>query len=70
MWTGKNAINPLAAIGAAQMMLEVLGEDKAAARIEKGVVKVIENDMLSQYAGQMGITTTQVGDRVAAYASE
>ena len=70
MWTGKNAINPLAAIGAAQMMLEVLGEDKAAARIEKGVVKVIENDMLSQYAGQMGITTTQVGDRVADYATE
>jgi 3-isopropylmalate dehydrogenase len=70
MWTGRNAINPLAAIGAAQMMLEYLGEDKAAARIEKGVVKVIENDMKSQYAGQMGMTTTQVGDRVAEYASE
>jgi 3-isopropylmalate dehydrogenase len=70
MWTGMNAINPLAAIGAAQMMLEYLGEDKAAARIEKGVVKVIENDMKSQYAGQMGMTTKQVGDRVAGYASE
>jgi 3-isopropylmalate dehydrogenase len=70
MWTGKNAINPLAAIGAAQMMLEFLGEDKAAARIEKGVIKVIGDDMKSQYAGQMGITTAQVGDRVSAYATE
>jgi 3-isopropylmalate dehydrogenase len=70
MWTGKNAINPLAAIGAAQMMMKFLGEDKAAARIEKAVVKVIATDMKSQYAGQMGITTSEVGDRVAGYASE
>jgi 3-isopropylmalate dehydrogenase len=70
MWTGKNAINPLAAIGAAQMMLEHLGEGSAAARIEKGVMKVIKNDMKSQYAGQMGLTTTQVGDKVAKYSIE
>jgi 3-isopropylmalate dehydrogenase len=70
MWKGKNAINPLAAIIAAQMMLKFLGEDKAADRIEKGVIKVIGDDMKSQYAGQMGITTAQVGDRVAAYATE
>lgn len=70
MWTGKNAINPLAAIGAAQMMMKFLGEDKSAARIEKGVIKVIGDDMKSQYAGQMGITTAKVGDKVAAYATE
>lgn len=70
MWTGRNAINPLAAIGAAQMMMKFLGEDKAAWRIENAVMKVIAKDMKSQYAGQMGITTSELGDRVAAYASE
>jgi 3-isopropylmalate dehydrogenase len=70
MWTGKNAINPLAAIGAAQMMMKFLGEDKAASRIENAVIKVIAKDMKSQYAGQMGITTSEAGDRVACYASE
>lgn len=70
MWTGRNAINPLAAIGAAQMMIKFLGEDKSAARIESAVMKVIAKDMKSQYAGQMGITTNEVGDRVACYASE
>jgi 3-isopropylmalate dehydrogenase len=70
MWTGRNAINPLAAIGAAQMMIKFLGEDRAASRIEKAVMKVIAKDMKSQYAGQMGITTSEVGDRVAAYVSE
>ncbi len=69
MWTGKNAINPLAAIGAAQMMMKFLGVDKAAARIESAVMKVIAKDMKSQYAGQMGMTTSEVGDRVACYAS-
>jgi len=68
-WTGKNAINPLAAICAGSMMMETLGEKKAADRIEKGVMKVIEKDMKSMEAGRMGITTSQVGDRVAKYVS-
>ena len=53
-----------------QECMKFLGEDKAASRIEKAVMKVIAKDMKSQYAGQMGITTSEVGDRVAAYASE
>ncbi len=69
MWTGKNAINPLAAILAGAMMLETLGEKNAAGRIEKGVMKVIERDMKSMEAGKMGISTTQVGDSVAKYVS-
>jgi 3-isopropylmalate dehydrogenase len=69
LWTGKNAINPLAAICAGGMMLETLGEKKAADRIEKGVMKVIEKDMKSMEAGKMGLSTTQVGDRVAEYVS-
>jgi 3-isopropylmalate dehydrogenase len=69
LWTGKNGINPLAAICAGAMMLDTLGEKKTAERIERGVMAVIEKDMKSMEAGRMGITTTQVGDRVAKYVS-
>ncbi|MFC1669753.1 3-isopropylmalate dehydrogenase [Spirochaetota bacterium] len=67
-YTGKNVICPLAAISAGQMMLETLGEDEAAAKIEKAVVKVLTNDMKSLSAGNMGLSTTEVGDKVAEYA--
>ncbi|MBN2159797.1 MAG: 3-isopropylmalate dehydrogenase [Spirochaetes bacterium] len=68
-WTGKNAINPLAAVCAGAMMLDTLGEKKTADRIERGVMKVIEKDMKSMEAGRMGLSTSQVGDRVAEYVS-
>ena len=64
MWTGKNAINPIAAIGAAAMMLTALGEDKAGAAIEAAIAATTPK-MKSQLADQMGYTTTQVGDLVA-----
>jgi 3-isopropylmalate dehydrogenase len=65
-----NIINPLAAIASAQMMLETLGEDAAAARIERGIVQTLQHDIKSLSAGKMGLTTTQVGDKVAQYAVE
>jgi 3-isopropylmalate dehydrogenase len=67
-YTGQNIINPLAAICAGQMMLETLGEEKAAARIEKAVMKVVAKDLKSLSAGRMGKSTSQVGDLVAKYA--
>ncbi len=67
-YTGKNVINPLAAICAAQMMMAYLGEEKVANRIENGVIEVLKRDMKSLAAGKMGLTTTQVGDKVAEYA--
>jgi len=67
-YTGKNVINPLAAICAAQMMMAHLGEESAANRIEKGVIEVLQRDMKSLAAGKMGLATTQVGDKVAEYA--
>jgi 3-isopropylmalate dehydrogenase len=66
-YTGKNIINPLAAIGAAQMMLEHLGEEKSAARIDQAVRKVVAKDLKSLSAGQMGYSTSEVGDLVARY---
>jgi len=64
-YTGKNVINPLAAIGALQMMLETLGEEKAAADIEQAIIKTVAK-MPSQAAGKMGMGTKEVGDAVVA----
>lgn len=69
-YTGKNIINPLAAICAGQMMLEILGEKNAADRIERAVVTALEKDIKSLAAGNMGMSTSEVGDRVASYASK
>lgn len=63
-YTGKNVINPLAAICAAGMMLETLGEVKAAEAIENAVIKVSTNKLKSLAAGKMGYSTTEVGDLV------
>jgi len=64
-YTGKGVINPLAAICAAQMMLETLGQEKAAGRIEEAVKFVTANKLKSLAAGKMGYSTSEVGDLVA-----
>jgi 3-isopropylmalate dehydrogenase len=64
-YTGQNVINPLAAICAGQMMLDELGETKAAQAIEKAVIDVTANKLKSLAAGRMGFSTAEVGDLVA-----
>jgi 3-isopropylmalate dehydrogenase len=64
-YTGQNVINPLAAINAAGLMLDFLGETKAAATIEAAAVQIINSKIQSLAAGRMGHSTTQVGDLVA-----
>ena len=66
-YTGQGKINPLAAIAAAQMMLEELGETEAAAAIEVAIKKTVKNDLESLSAGKMGYTTSEVGDLVKNY---
>ena len=65
-YTGQNVINPLAAIGAGQMMLDYLGETKAANAIELAIRKVVAEKMKSMSAGKMGYGTKEIGDLVAA----
>jgi 3-isopropylmalate dehydrogenase len=64
-YTGLNIVNPMAAIMAGQMMLEILGEGPAALAIEKAVMEVVEKKLKSLSAGQMGYSTSEVGDLVA-----
>ncbi len=66
-YTGKNVINPLAAICAAGMLLENLGEIKAAAAVENAVIKVVKTKLKSLAAGKMGYSTLEVGDLVIEY---
>jgi 3-isopropylmalate dehydrogenase len=60
---GKGTINPLAAIGALGMLLEQLGEAEAARRVEAGI-RFACSKMASMRAGEMGYTTSEVGDLV------
>ena len=69
-YTGMGVINPLAAICAMQMMLETLGEEKAAKKVEDAVKYVTANKMKSMAAGKMGFSTSQVGDLVAEKTAE
>ncbi|HEX3047633.1 MAG TPA: isocitrate/isopropylmalate family dehydrogenase, partial [Bacillota bacterium] len=62
---GQNVINPMAAIMAGQMMLDVMGETAAAQAVEKAGITVVSQKLKSMSAGKMGYSTTEVGDLVA-----
>jgi 3-isopropylmalate dehydrogenase len=64
-YTGQNKINPLAAICAAGMMLEYLGEEKAARAIENAAMEVTGKHLKGLEAGRMGYTTAEIGDILA-----
>jgi 3-isopropylmalate dehydrogenase len=66
-YTGKNIINPIAAISAAQIMLETLGEPMAASLVEESVIRVLRDDLKDVAAGKMGFSTQEVGDLVINY---
>jgi 3-isopropylmalate dehydrogenase len=61
-YTGQNVINPLAAISAAGMLLDWLGEREAARMIEEAVMFVTSKKIKSLAAGKMGYSTSEVGD--------
>lgn len=70
-YAGKNEINPLATISAGQMMLEHLGEDKAANLIEQAIVRLLsEGHIKDMAAGKMGLSTSEVGDLVVKFVEE
>ena len=71
-YTGKNVINPIAAIASLGMLLRETGNNKGDARlVEAGnrvesAVMATTPKMQTQAAGKMGFSTTQIGDMVAA----
>ena len=63
-YTGKNVINPLAAILAGAMMLEFLDQQTAADSVEKAVQKALKENIKSLDAGKMGMGTRELGDLI------
>ena len=66
MWMVKNpenVINPLAAIAAAAMMMENIGEKKYGKALESAIKKVAF-EIPSLEAGKMGMGTSEIGDKV------
>ena len=69
-YTGMGIINPIAAILSANLLLDTIGEPKAAAAIESAVKKALRQDIKNVSAGKMGYSTSQVGDLIAGYVKE
>ena len=66
-YTGKNQINPIAAIGAAGMMLDHLGETAGADLVDQAISDLLASGNIKDLAaGRMGYTTTEIGDTIAA----
>ncbi|MEI6846044.1 MAG: isocitrate/isopropylmalate family dehydrogenase, partial [Candidatus Firestonebacteria bacterium] len=66
-YTGKNVINPIAAVMAGSLMLNDLGEEKAGKAVENAVMAALQSGKLkSMAAGRMGMGTREVGDLIAA----
>ena len=61
---GKNTACPLGAVLAVSMMLDHLGEETAAARIESAVERLLQSDAVPSVDTRSGISTTQMGDLV------
>jgi 3-isopropylmalate dehydrogenase len=67
-YTGKNVINPLAAIAAAGMMLETIGEEQAGKAIDRAIHDALASGKIkSLAAGKMGMGTREIGDFVASF---
>jgi len=63
-YTGKNVINPLAAICSLAMLLRYSGNHaEASDAVENAVMKVVKK-LKSLSAGKMGYSTTEIGDSV------
>ena len=66
-YTGQGKINPIAAIAAAGMMLDHLGEAKAASAVEGAIASVLASGKIADLgAGRMGMSTSEAGDLIAA----
>ncbi len=63
-YTGQGVINPIAAINAAGMLLDQIGQPKASERVMNAIHSVTGTKMKSQNAGKMGYSTSEVGDLV------
>jgi 3-isopropylmalate dehydrogenase len=65
-YKGQKKANPLAAILAAGMLLDHVGEPKAAAAVEQAVIRLLTSGRIKSIGTDSGISTDQMGDLVVA----
>jgi 3-isopropylmalate dehydrogenase len=65
-YKGKNVASPVGAIAAAAMMMDYLGEKRAAQRIENAVAELLLSKRIPSLSADSGLSTSQIGDMVAA----
>jgi len=63
-YTGKNVINPIAAICAMQMLLETIGEHEGAQLVDQAVAGVLSSGRLKDLSTRSGMKTNEIGDLV------
>jgi isopropylmalate/isohomocitrate dehydrogenase-like protein len=64
-YTGQNKVNPVATIEAARMMLDYLGETRAAQRVESATMKVLEEGKVLTYDLGGRAKTSEMGNAIA-----
>ena len=64
-YKGQNKANPIAAISAAGMMLDHIGEHKAAGIIEGAIRHLLETGKIPDLSASDGLSTTEIGVMVA-----
>jgi 3-isopropylmalate dehydrogenase len=64
-YKGMNAVSPIAAIGAVGMMLEYLGEERAANAIDTTIGELLVTKRIPSLDASSGLKTTEIGDMVA-----
>jgi 3-isopropylmalate dehydrogenase len=63
-YAGRNVANPIATILAVQMMLDDLGETRAAVRIEEAVASLLRSRRIPSVGSDSGLGTDAIGDLV------
>ena len=63
-YTGKNVANPLATVMAVSMMLDYLGESRAAQGIEDTVAGLLRSKRIPSLGSDSGLSTSGIGDLV------
>ncbi|MBD3168532.1 MAG: 3-isopropylmalate dehydrogenase [candidate division Zixibacteria bacterium] len=64
-YKGQDKANPIAAISAAAMMLDHVGENKAAGIIEGAIRHLLETGKIPDISASGGLSTTETGDMIA-----
>jgi 3-isopropylmalate dehydrogenase len=62
---GQGLANPIGAVLSVSMMLDFLGEKRAAARIEAAVAALLTSRRIPSVDAKSGLSTTQIGDLLA-----